>query len=76
MSPHYFQIPDDLAVVCFDEGEAFDFFYSPLTFIKQPLVEVGKKAVRILIDQIDNKNMSKSQISVNSTLVIRKSSGA
>jgi LacI family transcriptional regulator len=69
-------IPDDLAVVCFDEGEAFDFFYSPLTFVDQPLVEIGKEAVRILVDEINSKHTSKRQISISSKLVIRKSSGA
>ncbi len=71
-----YRIPDDLAVVCFDEGEAFDFFYSPVTFVEQPLVEVGKEAVRILVDQINNKHTSKRQISISSKLIIRKSSGA
>lgn len=76
LNKHNYKIPDDLAVVCFDEGEAFDFFYSPLTFVDQPLLEVGKEAVRILVDQINNKNISKRQISISSKLVIRKSSGA
>lgn len=71
-----YRIPDDLAVVCFDEGEAFDFFYSPLTFVDQPLVEVGKEAVRIVVDQINSSTDSKRQISINSQLVIRRSSGA
>lgn len=71
-----YKIPDDLAVVCFDEGDAFDFFYSPLTFVDQPIVEVGKEAVRILIDQISNKNINPRQVSISSRLVIRKSSGA
>jgi LacI family transcriptional regulator len=71
-----YKIPDDLAVVCFDEGDAFDFFYSPLTFVDQPIIEVGKEAVRILIDQVTNKNNSPRQIFISSKLVIRKSSGA
>lgn len=71
-----YKIPDDLAVVCFDEGDAFDFFYSPLTFINQPLVEVGKEAVRILVDQINNTNSSKRRLFINSELIVRKSSGA
>ncbi len=71
-----YRIPDDLAIVCFDEGEAFDFFYSPITFISQPLVQVGKEAVNILINQINNPSATKKQLLINSQLVIRKSSGA
>lgn len=70
------RIPDDLAVLCFDEGDAFDFFYSPITFVDQPLVEVGMEAVRILIDQIKSKNQNKRQLLISSKLVIGKSSGA
>lgn len=76
LNKHNYRIPEDLAVVCFDEGEAFDFFYSPLTFVNQPLVEVGKEAVRILVNQINNKDASKRQIFISSQLVVRKSSGA
>lgn len=71
-----YKIPDDLAVLCFDEGDAFDFFYSPLTFVDQPLLEVGMEAVRILVDQIKNKAQNKRQLLISSKLVIRKSSGA
>jgi LacI family transcriptional regulator len=73
---HNYRIPDDLAVVCFDEGDAFDFFYSPLTFVDQPLVEVGKEAVRILVDEMKNNKNSKRQIAISSKLVVGKSSGA
>ena len=71
-----YRIPDDLAIVCFDEGDAFDFFHCPITFVRQPLVQVSKEAVRILINQMKNKTESKQQITISSELVIRKSSGA
>jgi LacI family transcriptional regulator len=46
------KIPDDLAVIGFDGHEVFDFFQPPLSFIQQPLMDMGKEAVKILIDQI------------------------
>ena len=46
------RVPDDLAIIGFDGGEAFDFFYSPLTYIKQPIEEMAKESVRILMSQI------------------------
>lgn len=70
-----YRIPDDLAVVCFDEGDAFDFFYSPLTFIDQPLKEVAREAVQILINQISSASSEKKQVEISSKLIIRKSSG-
>ncbi len=68
------KVPDDIAVVCFDESETFDFFYSPLTFINQPVVEVGKEAVRALIEQMTSKHSIKRQISIGSEIIIRRSS--
>lgn len=70
------KVPDDIAVVCFDESEAFDFFYSPLTYIEQPLLEMGKKAVQILIKNITDKKSANTQLSIPSKLVVRKSCGS
>lgn len=71
-----YKIPDDLGIVCFDEGDAFDFFYSPLTHVYQPLFDVASKAVDVLINQINNPQKPKEEIVIASELVIRKSSGA
>ena len=54
---YYFQqkqikIPDDLALIGFDGNVAFDFFYAPLTYIKQPVRAMGRKAVKILLKNI------------------------
>ncbi|WP_448634394.1 substrate-binding domain-containing protein [Pedobacter panaciterrae] len=69
-----YRVPDDVAIVCFDESEAFDFFYSPLTYIEQPLLEMGKKAVQILIKNIADKKSLNTQISIPSKLIVRQSS--
>ena len=50
------KIPDELAIIGFDGNEAFDFFYSPLTYIEQPIEEMGKEAVHMLVEQIDGSN--------------------
>jgi LacI family transcriptional regulator len=71
-----YKIPKDCAVACFDKGDAFDFFYSPLTFVDQPLEEEGKTAVQILINQLNDASAKPQQIVLKSNLVIRKSSGA
>jgi LacI family transcriptional regulator len=44
------KIPDELAVMGFYGNEAFDFFYSPVSYVEQPIEEMGKEAVRILVD--------------------------
>lgn len=66
-------IPDDVAFIGFDGGECFDLYRSPLTFVKQPLEEMGKEAFRLLFDLIQGSSKT-SHIMLNSNLVIRKSS--
>ncbi|REE01558.1 LacI family transcriptional regulator [Marinoscillum furvescens DSM 4134] len=67
------RVPDDISIVCFDQGDAFDFYYCPLTYVKQPLVTMSEEAVRILISQIDDPSLPKVQKSLQAELVIGKS---
>ncbi len=50
------KIPDQIKIVGFDGGDAFDYFYSPLTFIEQPLLELGTQSVNILISLMEGVN--------------------
>ena len=66
------KVPDDVALIGFDGIEAFDFFYSPLTYVKQPVDEMGKEAVRILIEQIEGSKKI-SHINLHHQLILRDS---
>lgn len=70
------RVPDDVAIVCFDEGDAFDFFYCPLTYVKQPLLAVGQQAVGALIAKINENTQDIIQTQLASELIIRASSKA
>ena len=67
------KVPDDLAIATFDQSEAADLFYAPLTHIKQPLEEMGKLAVQTLMAAIEDKK-GLVQMQLPGELVIRKSS--
>lgn len=69
------RVPEELAVVSFDESEAFDLFYSPVTYVRQPILEMGKTAVRVLLDQIKDADKPAELICIDTELVIRRSSG-
>ena len=69
------RVPEDLAIIAFDESDAFDFFYSPLSYVSQPLAEMGKKAVKLAIERIRNNDKKYATILVKEKLVLRKSSG-
>jgi LacI family transcriptional regulator len=66
------KVPEDLALIGFDGNEAFDFFYSPLTYVEQPVGEMSKEAVRILLDQIAGSEKI-SNIRLHANLITRDS---
>ena len=69
------KIPDDVAVVGFDENDVFNLFYSPVTYIKQPVDQIAEEAVNILVNKIKNgENERKSMVILEPELVIKKSS--
>jgi LacI family transcriptional regulator len=67
------KIPDQLAIVGFDETDAFDLFYVPISYVKQPLVELGRESIKLLLENIDN-NESLNSVVLEAELVIRNSS--
>lgn len=68
-------VPTDLAIVSFDEGEAFDFYYCPLTYVQQPVAEMGKGAVQLLLEMMTNKNASARSALLDAQLIVRQSCG-
>lgn len=66
------KVPDQLSVLSFDESEAFDLFYCPVTHATQPLEEMGKLAFNTLI-QLIKHNKINMQISLESDLTPGKS---
>jgi LacI family transcriptional regulator len=53
------KVPGDISVLSFDESDAFDLFYCPVTHGRQPLEEMGEAAVKTLINLINNQKINK-----------------
>ncbi|WP_461071064.1 LacI family DNA-binding transcriptional regulator [Spirosoma horti] len=68
-------VPEDIAVVSIDQAEAYNLFQTPITYIKQPLQEMGQLATKILLDAI-KKNNTITQANLEGELVIRDSTRA
>ncbi|MBE9583207.1 LacI family DNA-binding transcriptional regulator [Mucilaginibacter sp. JRF] len=66
------KVPEDVSVFSFDEAEAFDLFYCPISHARQPLEKMGKLAVNALLDLI-HKNKIINQIYLESDFVYGKS---
>lgn len=68
------RIPDQLAIACFDDSEAFDFFYSPLTYVKQPVAVMAQKTVEALAEAIESDNRTQQVVAIDAELIVRASS--
>lgn len=67
-------IPDDVAVVGFDDVEFSRYISPPLTTIRAPIEEVGREAVRQLLTLL-NGGQAQSLVLMRTELVIRESCG-
>lgn len=69
------RIPEDLGFVGYDGGDCFNLFYSPITYIEQPINNIAAEAVKMLIDCINNRESTSkiSHVILRSNLIIRDS---
>jgi LacI family transcriptional regulator len=67
-------IPERLGIVSFDESDAFELFYCPITHGRQPLEEIGRMAVDTLIDTMQHPKTRK-KILLETEFLIGKSCG-
>ena len=69
------RIPDDIAVVGFDDLPTAVHLTPPLTTVRQPLCEKGAEATGLLLDQIEGKLLEAKHVVLPTTLIIRESTG-
>jgi LacI family transcriptional regulator len=68
-------VPDDIAVVGYDNIPVSKYSNPSLTTIHQPMQEVGQTAARLLIDALSNRSPGHQQLLLKPELVVRESSG-
>ena len=68
-----FSVPDDVAVVGFDDLPTAGLSDPPLTTIRQPIRRIGAQAVETLIDVLTNGPRPPRRITLSTELVIRSS---
>jgi len=69
------RVPEDMAVVGFDDIALARYVIPPLTTIHLPAYSLGLGAANMLIQQINNNFEESSEIILQTRLVIRESSG-
>ena len=69
------RVPDDVALVGFDDFEWADYFEPRLTVIAQPCQEIGREAASLLIERIGAPEGNAGTIRLKPELVVRTSCG-
>ncbi len=67
------RIPEDLSIVGFDDLEAAEIVTPPLTTVRQPLAEMGRIAVSLLMRLLDNQRLEALHVELGTRLVVRDS---
>jgi LacI family transcriptional regulator len=70
------KVPNDIAVVSFGQADAFDLYYCPITYLRQPMAELGKTAVDLLLNKFKNPEAQIQQVIMEAQLITRDSSKA
>lgn len=72
------RVPDDVAVVSYDDIRYAEFFEVPLTTVALPKYEMGQRAAQILFERIHTGNVITEpyQVTLKPELIVRTSCGA
>jgi DNA-binding LacI/PurR family transcriptional regulator len=73
---HKLRVPQDIAVVGFDDIPSARYFSPPLTTIHHPFSELGRTGTRLLIDLVNGQPAPSEPIRLETSLVVRRSCGA
>ncbi len=73
MKKRELKIPKDFALIGYSNNPVVSLIDPPLTTVEQPMMQMGKEAAKLLINQIENKNRSQRRIVLETKLIIRES---
>jgi DNA-binding LacI/PurR family transcriptional regulator len=66
-------VPDELSVVGFDDQPEASFFNPPLTTVRQDFLEMGRRGLELLLDEIERGGRTSRRETVAPELVVRAS---
>ncbi|AXE78055.1 LacI family DNA-binding transcriptional regulator [Streptomyces atratus] len=68
------RIPDDVALIGFDDSAVARHMDPALTSVRQPIEEMGRTMARVLLQEIAGENQERPQIVLPTELIVRDSS--
>lgn len=73
MQENQVKVPDQIAVVAYDEFQWTRVTTPPLTVVEQPAFDLGVKAAEVMLERIDNADAPLSQHRLSAKLIVRQS---
>ncbi|MFB9954973.1 LacI family DNA-binding transcriptional regulator [Cellulomonas denverensis] len=70
------RVPADLSVVGFDDTYAAESTAPPLTTVRQPIIDMGRVAIRTLLQQLRGEPVDSRHVQLSTQLVVRESTAA
>ncbi|HHV98382.1 MAG TPA: LacI family transcriptional regulator [Clostridiaceae bacterium] len=67
------KIPEEIAIISFDDFEWERIITPPLSVVKQPPFEIGQKAAEVLLERLSNPDKPYTEYRLPTELVVRKS---
>lgn len=68
------RVPEDIAVVGFEDSSLARHTNPPLTTVRQPTEEIGRTIARTLLSEIQNPALPRTRLVLDTELVVRESS--
>ena len=68
------EVGRDLAIVGFDDAPMTQYLYPPLTTVRQPIREAGRKCVELLVELMEGRQPPTLQVLLPPRLIERASS--
>jgi LacI family transcriptional regulator len=69
------RVPEDISVVGFDDSEQSAIVSPSLTTVRQPLAEMGRMAVSLLLRLLEGQRLEALHVELKTRLVVRDSTG-
>ncbi|NUP21161.1 MAG: substrate-binding domain-containing protein, partial [Streptomyces sp.] len=68
------RIPEDVAVIGFDDFPLAQRTEPPLTTVRQPLEQMGRAMIKLLLEEMEEQSVAWRHVILRTELVVRESS--
>ena len=75
LKSHGLRVPDDVSVVGFDDIEFAGSYDPPITTVRQPRLEMGRVAMKLVIELLENRPLQQTEVVLKHELIVRRSTG-